>query len=486
MELGFEKMQLPYLRQLLSQTKEMELTQEVKLPEQLPDVRDILAAWGQVLIRSKEWRSNSIGINGGVLCWVMYVPEGEDMPRTVDAWLPFQMLLDIPESSDDGQIWVDPALKLVDARVTGAGRIMARACVNLQVKAAVPDNAQLYKLPLMEPDIQLLQKNVSLQLPCEAGEKSFVMDEEFSLEGDPAEKLLYYTLQPVITEQKVMAGKLVFRGTAWIHGLYQTESGPQKFSVEIPFAQYVQLNMDYEPDAVAWVCPAVTGLEMDLTGENRVHMKAGIIGQYVIFESKQIPVVEDAYSTERNLVMQTHQLSLPNLVKTQKQPVFADFVSADDGMWIDGMFYADHPQMQRNSEDVQLDLRGRYQLLFRDDNGQVQGRAGKWEHTQKQAGEDGIPSDMRLYAVSAAQPSGMELEWELMTLEEMPIQTVSGLCLSEPEKSYEERPSLILRRKGGDSLWNIAKAAGSTVEKIMEANGLDGEPPADKMLLIPT
>ena len=57
MELGFEKMQLPYLRQLLSQTKEMELTQEVKLPEQLPDVRDILAAWGQVLIRSKEWRS---------------------------------------------------------------------------------------------------------------------------------------------------------------------------------------------------------------------------------------------------------------------------------------------------------------------------------------------------------------------------------------------------------------------------------------------
>ena len=115
MELGFEKMQLPYLRQVLCQTKELELTQEVKLSEQLQDVGNILGAWGQVLIRSKEWRSNSLGISGGVLCWAMYMPE-EGQPQTVEGWLPFQMQLDLPETTDDGQICVDPALKLVDAR----------------------------------------------------------------------------------------------------------------------------------------------------------------------------------------------------------------------------------------------------------------------------------------------------------------------------------------------------------------------------------
>lgn len=485
MELGFEKMQLPYLRQVLCQTKELELTQEVKLSEQLQDVGNILGAWGQVLIRSKEWRSNSLGISGGVLCWAMYMPE-EGQPQTVEGWLPFQMQLDLPETTDDGQICVDPALKLVDARVTGAGKLMLRACVNLQVKAAVPAVAQVYTPPQAEPDIQLLQKTVSLQLPCEAGEKAFTMDEEFSLEGEPAEKLLYFCLQPVITEKKVMSGKLVFRGSALIHGLYQAEFGPKSFSMDIPFAQYVQLDMDYEPEAEAWICPAVTGLEMELTGENRVLMKAGLVGQYGIFEKKQLPVVEDAYSTQRQLNMETQLLELPNLVKVQTQTVFADFALQTEGIFVDAAFYPDHPKLQRSPDGAQVELRGRYQLLHRDNSGMLQGKSGKWEQNVPLGADEVAPANMRLYAAAPVQAESAELSWDSMALEEMQLPMVTALQLSEKKETGEERPSLILRRKGEESLWAIAKATGSTVEKIMEANGLEADPPADKMLLIPT
>ena len=47
------------------------------------------------------------------------------------------------------------------------------------------------------------------------------------------------------------------------------------------------------------------------------------------------------------------------------------------------------------------------------------------------------------------------------------------------------RPSLVLRRMRDDSLWDIAKACGSTVEAIRHANRLEGEPDPDRMLLIP-
>ena len=77
MELAFEKSQLQYWQQVISQMKEMELTQEVKLPAEMPDLGHILGAWGQVLIRGKEWRSSGVGISGGVMCWVMYMPEEE-------------------------------------------------------------------------------------------------------------------------------------------------------------------------------------------------------------------------------------------------------------------------------------------------------------------------------------------------------------------------------------------------------------------------
>ena len=48
-----------------------------------------------------------------------------------------------------------------------------------------------------------------------------------------------------------------------------------------------------------------------------------------------------------------------------------------------------------------------------------------------------------------------------------------------------DRPSLILRRAGQDTLWEIAKQSGSTVDAIRVANQLAEEPAADQMLLIP-
>jgi len=47
------------------------------------------------------------------------------------------------------------------------------------------------------------------------------------------------------------------------------------------------------------------------------------------------------------------------------------------------------------------------------------------------------------------------------------------------------RPSLLLQRMGEGDLWSLAKATGSTVDAILDANGLQGEPAPDQMLLIP-
>ena len=64
-------------------------------------------------------------------------------------------------------------------------------------------------------------------------------------------------------------------------------------------------------------------------------------------------------------------------------------------------------------------------------------------------------------------------------------ESIAALTVSDEPIASADRPSLILRRKGQDSLWQIAKDTGSTVEKIKAANGLEEEPAADKMLLIP-
>ena len=65
------------------------------------------------------------------------------------------------------------------------------------------------------------------------------------------------------------------------------------------------------------------------------------------------------------------------------------------------------------------------------------------------------------------------------------IPMVTSLEVGEMQEPDPRRPSLILRRKGSDTLWELAKKNGTTVAAIQEANRLDAEPEATQMLLIP-
>ena len=65
------------------------------------------------------------------------------------------------------------------------------------------------------------------------------------------------------------------------------------------------------------------------------------------------------------------------------------------------------------------------------------------------------------------------------------LSMVTGLELGEATRPDPSRPSMILRRAGEKSLWELAKASGSTVEAIRAANALTDEPAQGRMLLIP-
>ena len=65
------------------------------------------------------------------------------------------------------------------------------------------------------------------------------------------------------------------------------------------------------------------------------------------------------------------------------------------------------------------------------------------------------------------------------------MEPVTGVEMGEVREPAPDRPSLILRRVGEDGLWETAKAAGSTVEAIQKANGLQEEPGPGRLLLIP-
>lgn len=497
MELQFPKSTCDCLRWATWEVKNEEHTQEVRLPDAMPDIGKVLGTWGQVLIRSKEWRSAGMSISGGIMAWILYEPEGGGQPESIESWIPFQMRWDFPETRRDGSIVVNCLLRSMDARSVSARKLMVRAAVSVAGTALEPTQLDVYAPVDMPDDVCILRTSYPVCIPREAGERTFSLEETVPVPATCAdmERIIHYALQPEIVDGKVMGDKAVFRGTALVRMLCRTESGELKAcSFEVPFSQYTQLEREYQGDATVCVVPAVTNLELEKADGEQLSLKAGMIGQYVVYDNPVIEVVSDAYSPRRSVALQMQELPMPAVLEMRRETIRAEKrMEKPCNRVVDISFGAEHPAQRRREDGVQMEQPGTFQLLYYDAEGMLQNETMHWENTWDLPAEygtgvqatAGVTGGVQAAEGGASTDMRADMFQDILTTAQAGIPMVSALQLGEMAEPDPSRPSLIVRRAGNQTLWEIAKQCASTVEAIQQANELTQEPLAEQVLLIP-
>lgn len=496
MELQFKKTGCRCLGAAVREVRNLEQTHEIKLPDSMPDIGRVLGAWGQCVLRSKEWNADSIGMSGGMQIWVMYAPEDGTRPRCIDSWIPFQMRWELPQGTQDGKIRIGCMMRFVDARSVAARKIMVRAGVSAMGEGWVNQEKELYVPEKIPEDIHLLRSTYPVRLPREVGEKAFVMEEELALPPSTPlpEKIVYYTLNPQITDRKVMGNKTVFKGCGNLHVLYESEEGQlHSWDFELPFSQFAELDGSYSTDAQADVMLCPNNLELETDDEGHFRLKCALVGQYLVDDLTKLEVVEDAYSPRQELELQREMLELPVILESRQENLYGEqTIHAEADIAADVRMMTEYPRLRRVGDRVEMEIPATFQVLYYGENGTLQSATGRWN------GQLSIPADensqisaMPVPGVPQAMPgngniglSG-EIPVQLFTTTGQGIPVVTGLNVGRQLTPDPNRPALILRRAGEDRLWDIAKNSGSTVEAICKANALEAEPAPDRMLLIP-
>lgn len=496
MELNFGKTLLSCLDTPVREIQSSEQTQEIKLPDGMPDIGRILSAWGQGILRGKEWRSDSISFSGGMMVWVLYAPEDGSAERVIDAWIPFQMKWDLPDGTPEGSIRIHCLPRFVDARSVSARKIMVRSGISAMAEAFAPQTVEVFAPDSIPEDVELLRSTYPVRLPMEAGEKTFLLDEDLTLpdSAPQPEKLIYYRLNPRITDKKVLANKLVFRGNGNLHVLYRSEEGQlHSWDFELPFSQFADLDREHSSDAQADIAIGPTSLELELDDEGHLRFKGGIVAQYLITDRQMVELIEDAYSPDRELGIETEYLELPAVLENRRENLYGEqTIPAEADLAADINFLPDFPRQRRTENGVEMEIPGTFQVLYYGEDGVLRSATARWEGQQR------IPADgdSQITAIPmAAEPQAMagsgqilakaEVPMEMTTTAKQRIPMVTGVELGERRVPDPNRPTLILRRAGEDRLWDIAKHSGSTMESIRRANNLQDEPAPDQMLLIP-
>lgn len=493
MQLAFQKDMISCMLPLLRDVQTQEQTQEVRVSDGMPDIGNILNSWGQVILRGKEWDGDTVTVNGGTMVWVQYLPEEGGAPESVECWLPFQMRWTVPDTEHEGILLTQLMLKSVDARNTSARKMIVRTNVSAIIQAMAHCQKELYCPDGVPEDVQLHTQSYPVLVTAEVGEKAFSLEETFTPQQS-AEKICGYWLLPEITEHRIMGDKVVFRGNAALNVLYQCQDGSLRSeNFDLPFSQYSELDAEYEDNAEVVFWPVVTSLEMELE-DNRFQTKAGISSQYEIRHRPVLKLVTDAYSPNRDVSLHNEKLELPGILESKVQTVHANYSAPTEAIQVVAtQFLPQAATVQLSDSVATVTMQGRFQNMTVALEGDPQSQNGKWEEQIQIPTAEGCTMDVTMWPAGRSQSN--LLSGQLQQTMQLKLQTdvrmkdgipmVTSLELGELREPAPNRPSLILRRAGENTLWEIAKSSGSTVEDIQKANNLQAEPEADRMLLIP-
>ena len=495
MQQQFEKRSIPCLQTVKREAQSQEQTQELRVSDGMPDIGRIIGAWGQVILRSKEWQTDGMTVSGGTMVWVQYMPEEGGTPQCVESWLPFQMRWSFPPTQHDGVILTQCLLRSVDARSLSARKMMLRTNLTILPWAMQMQDFEFFAPEQIPEDVQLKTMRYPMELPCDAGEKAFSLEETLMLPPSMPrmEKLLCYQLQPQITEEKILNDKVIFRGNGLLHILYLADDGGEySWDFELPFTQYGELDGEYGEEGEVLLLPCVTALEVELDAD-QLAVKAGIVCQYRISCQQMVEVVTDAYSPRRRVAPNFQDLLLPGVLERKTQALHPKSAVPVDGMRMTDVQFMPQPvQARASGDDVNMEIPGQFQMLYYDMEGNLHTSTHRWEQNMTVPADSNSKLDAIVLPNGKAQGSFMggsgqmsaELQMILETTSETPIPMVTGLEMGELEEPDPYRPSLILCTPRGQSLWELAKSHGSTVSLIREANP-QADPQEQHMLLIP-
>lgn len=494
MEMQWKATPCSHLRCAVREVQNQEQTLELRLTEGMPDIGRVLCAWGQPQLREKQWRTEDISVSGGISAWVLYIPEDGSQPRCAEGWIPFQAKWRLPSDTREGFIRCDVRLRSMDARAVSSRKMLVRASLAVLGEALEEREVPISYADEVPEGVYLLRQTYPVQLAREAGEKLFTVEDSVGLEDTQPVKLLCCRVSSLLTEQAVTGSRVVLRGLLRVKYVYlgedeQLHSGTQ----EMPFAQFADLEHDYDKEATASVSMAFAGVEWTME-ENALRLKCDLIAQYVIHDRCLLQITEDAYSPHREVTPAISQLELPVLLDRVRETIDAELeMPVEAQTVVDVTFLPDHPVHYRENDHLEVELPGTFQTLYYDPEGNLQSNLSNWAgHWQLSAGEN---CNFGIAVEQIAQPSAMllgdklrlrgDLGLDVQTTAQQTMDMVTGLTVGEQTTPDPERPSLILRKANGLSLWQLAKGCGSTVEAIETANQLSGEPDPENMLLIP-
>ena len=463
MELAFEQKQRSCLKRTAHLSLAQEQTQELIIPDTMPDAARTLICYAEPELQSKTSRAGSLLVTGNLRASCLYADEAGGL-QLLTTDVPFTLKLESSDLQELTQSVVRCSVRSADSRLINSRKVLLRISVLVQADGYEPWTEEVRALTDAPACLQQKTQSYSNAVPVETAERAFQVSEELNVPEGRAKivRLADCMLQPVVTEQNLVGSKAVMKGTANLQLTYLDEQNELRtLSLAVPFSQYCQLQGDYEQNEDVETALLVTGVQLepvDTETGQKLLFGAGILAQCTVIQPQTLTLCEDAYSTRGDFQpqWQEQEYSMRLDAQTLREPIRPSFPAQATAV-LDCRVYPDAMALERTADGVIVHVPLRADTVYTDADGAVQSESFRTEVSCKTA----LDEDCACEAVFQLQPEGyaaagsgaVELRYDavfqLQSFAKQKLQNLVGGTLDLTRQPRAERASVVIRRTVG-------------------------------------
>lgn len=488
---------------------EQEISSDISLPDYCPDIMRILKCTVQPDITNSKVIGDRATADGTAKINVIYSDEKNNI-CCYSVEYPFSKYAELSAPCDSAALCVKAKTEFVNCRAVSKRRIDIHGSLSVFFKVC-GTSCDTVISSASGDGIQLKRKGIDISSVTAVVSKGFQLSQVENI-GDNLSgigKIIDCCASPLITETKIIKGKLLIKGELAVRVLYCADSGENETAVflcSIPFNEIAE-SADFNEDCSVKIDMQVNALtaepKTDNDGEYRyMNINAEICAFITAYEEACINVVTDAYSTVTEI---DAKYSLVDFTKiaTSFSDGFMCRQSIDLASLKPQKIYASvvsEPETKCSFSDGKIKLKGKIPLsiIIIDSDGipVCCEREAEFEYSRSVDGDESkfscVPQiKISGYSCTLGGDGSADFKAELNVSASVFCDTkekvLTSLCTQESGAKKDRKSSLtIYFCSGNESLWDIARRYNTTVEEIMEENELSADYLENKtMLMIP-
>lgn len=481
---------------------------DITLPDYCPDIMRIIRCTVSVGVTNSKLIGDRATADGDAKIHIVYADE-KNKVFCYDYDYPFSRYAELNGAFDGAVLLCNAKCEFVNYRAVSKRRIDVHGAVSVRFRVCGNKNDTLIS-DAVGDGIQLKKRGLDIADNVAVASKGFVISqvENVGEMNGGIGKILDSFASPILSECKIIKGKLLLKGELAVRVIYCSDNGNNEsctLSCSIPFNEIAEVPA-VEDGCCVDVKMTVDCLsaepKTDNDGEYRyMNINADVTALINVFSEKSIKAITDAYSTKTQINAKYSPMEFRRVNRKVNEAVMCERKLDLSSMNPEKIyaFTISRPVSRCTFKDNKMTVSGKVpvSIIVIDSEGvpSLCEREAEFQFVQSVENAQQLVAepDVSVGGCSCSLTGDAKADFRAevfvraTVFENVRENVMTSLeAVEGTQKANKKTGVVIYFCSGNESVWDIARKYNTTVEEIMEENELSADYLENKtMLLIP-